>query len=63
MTTLFLKCLILFVVLASVFTVLAQLIYNLNPLPITILLSAVLSLLLTVLFGWIDGVYIHPSAG
>jgi hypothetical protein len=61
--TLFLKCIIVFVVLASLFTVLAQLLINLSPLPITILLSAMLSLLLTVLYGWIDGVYIHPSAG
>lgn len=61
--TLFLKCIILFVVLASLFTVLAQLLINLSPLPMTILLSAALSLLLTILYGWIDGVYIHPSAG
>lgn len=61
---LFFKCILLFVVLAITFTLIGQLfIENSQPVPITILLSAVLSLLITVLYGWIEGVYIHPSAG
>lgn len=60
----FAKCIILFVALAIIFTIAAELLFeNVNPLPINILLSAVLSLLITILYGWIDGVYIHPTAG
>lgn len=54
----FFKCLAVFIGLTILLIIAHELLWDL-PLGASLLLSAFASLLLTLLFGWIDGVYIQ----
>lgn len=59
----FVQCLVIFLGLSILLTIGGELLLeNDLPLAITILLGSFTSLLLTILYGWVDAVYIHKRA-
>ncbi len=58
----FFKCISLFIGLAVVLLILGQLLLEEHPVGAILLYSIMISLVATLIYGWIDEVYVNPKS-